>query len=190
MFGVNCEKKDSLWRCDLIGKVIGKQDWQAQWFATPALGTLRKEDTKPEVLLGCIVSCWITQQDSDSASKEGKGREEKWRKGKGGEGKEMGRAMGKREGQGCHELSTPMGTRCSMNMQEVFIPVVQGWWNITTYFFFFFLNFTIIILCVSAFVCMYIASSSCRECIAFSGPYREAGTRHIWHILTPLGCRV
>lgn len=60
------------------------------------------------------MSCWVTQQDSDSASKEGKGREEKRRKGRGGEGKEMGRAVGKREGQGCHELSTPMGTRCSM----------------------------------------------------------------------------
>lgn len=45
------------------------------------------------------MSCWVTQ-DSDSASKEGKGREEKWRKGKGGEGKEMGRGMGKREGRG------------------------------------------------------------------------------------------
>lgn len=54
---------------------------------------------------------------------------------------------------------------------------------------FFFLNFTIVILCVSAFVCMYIASSGCRECIAFSGLYRQAGTRQIWHILTPLGGR-
>lgn len=42
---------------------------------TPELGTLGKEDTKCNVLLGYIVSCWVTQKDSGSASKEARRRE-------------------------------------------------------------------------------------------------------------------
>lgn len=42
---------------------------------TPGLGTLGKEDTKCNVLLGCIVSCWVIQKDSGSASEEARGRE-------------------------------------------------------------------------------------------------------------------
>lgn len=61
----------------------------------PALGMPRKEeDTKSEVLLGCIVSCWVIQYDSDSTSKKGRGE-----KRSGGEGKEEGKGGG-REGKG------------------------------------------------------------------------------------------
>lgn len=85
----------------------------------------------------------------------------------------MGRGMGKREGQGCRELSTPrnQGSIEYVGGFYTSCPGMMEYCNLL-----FFLNFTIIVLCVLAFVCMHIAGSGCGECIAFSGIYRQAGT--------------
>lgn len=93
---------------------------------TPGLGALGKEGTKCRVLLGWIVSCWVTQQQSKEANKQR--REGKWKKGSRRKGSGNEDKKSPKHPINSQNTVTNWELKCShqMSLWKGFLPTVRG----------------------------------------------------------------